>query len=206
MRCFKSSSSDISEDAEIKPLTWPDEPEMSASFLNRIVFLWIQPMFSRAAYLRKRGKYLENDDLVPLAAIDKSEEIQKLFDDAYDSYVPKTKAGVRNKNGEEQTVAEREAELERRLTHALLATIKRRLIAGGVYRFLNTVLQFSFPILLNQILSYYEEVQLGIITKNDPAIVYYKGYWLSALLMVFVALKALSESAFFHKVNRCSWR
>ena len=205
MRCFKNSSSpDISDDAEIKPLTWPDEPEMSASFLNRIVFRWIQPMFSRAAYLRKRGKYLENDDLVPLAAIDKSEEIQKLFDDAYDNYVPK--AGIRKKNGEEQTVAEREAELERRLAHALLATVKNRLIVGGVYRFLNTVLQFSFPILLNQILSYYEEVQLGIITKNDPAIVYYKGYWLSALLMVFVALKALSESAFFHKVNRCSWR
>lgn len=161
-------------------------------------------MFSRAAYLRKHGKVLENDDLVPLASIDKSEEIGKLFDEAYNSYVPKPVKG--KKEGEKQTIAERETELEKRLVHALLATIKRRFIVGGLYRFVNTVLQFSFPILLNLILAYYEDVQKGNVTKNDSALKYYKGYWLSALLMVFVALKALSESAYFHTVNRCSWR
>ncbi len=207
MRFFNSSSATTGDDddvVEIKPLTWPDEPEMSASFLSRLVFLWLQPMFSRAAYLRQHGKYLENDDLVPLAAIDKTEEIDKLFDEAYNNYVPKPVKG--KKEGDEQTIAEREVELEKRLLHALLATVKRRLIVGGVFRFVNTVLQFSFPILLNLILSYYEDVQMGKVTNNDPVMVYYKGYWLSALLMVFVALKALSESAYFHKVNRCSWR
>lgn len=161
-------------------------------------------MFSRAAYLRQHGKFLENDDLVPLASIDKAEEIGKLFDEAYNNYVPKPVKG--KKEGEEQTAAERGAELEKRLVHALLATVKRRLIVGGFYRFINTALQFSFPILLNLILSYYEDVQTGKVTQNDPVMVYYKGYWLSALLMVFVAMKALSESAYFHKVNRCSWR
>ena len=207
MRWFSksSTSSDTDDDGEeIKPLQWPEEPEMTASFLNRLLFLWIQPMFSRAAYLRQHGKVLENEDLVPIASIDKSEEIEKLFDEAYNSYVPKPVKG--KKQGDEQTVAEREAELEKRLAHALLATIKRRFIVGGLFRFLNTALQFSFPILLNLILAYYEEVQSGDVTKNDPPMVYYKGYWLSALLMVFVALKALSESAYFHNVNRCSWR
>jgi len=207
MRFFNSSTkrgNDSDDAVEIRPIKWPDEPEMSASFLNRLVFLWLQPMFSRADYLRQHGKYLENDDLVPLAAIDKAEEIDKLFDEAYDNYVPKPVKG--KEEGEEQTVPEREAELEKRLLHALLATVKRRLIVGGVFRFVNTVLQFSFPVLLNLILSYYEDVQMGKVTKNDPAMVYYKGYWLSALLMVFVAMKALSESAYFHKINRCSWR
>ena len=200
MRCFSQPSTLDTENVEIKPMKWTEEPEMTASFLNRLLFLWIQPMFSRAAYLRQHGKVLENDDLVPLAAIDKSEEIGKLFDEAYNNYVSKPA------KGEKQTVAEREVELEKRLVHALFATIKRRFIIGGLYRFVNTVLQFSFPILLNLILAYYEDVQKGNVTKNDPAMVYYKGYWLSALLMVFVALKALSESAYFHKVNRCSWR
>lgn len=198
MRCWFSKRTNSNE--EIKPMQWQDEPEMSASFLNRLTFLWLQPMFSRAACLRKHGKFLENDDLVPLAAIDKSEEIEKLFDEAYSNWKG-SRVGE-----EEQTIAEREAELEKRLVHALLATVKGRLIAGGVFRFLNTVLQFSFPILLNLILSYFEDVQSGKITENDPPAVYYKGYWLSALLMLFVALKALSESAYFHKVNRCSWR
>lgn len=161
-------------------------------------------MFSRAAYLRQHGKFLENDDLVPLAAIDKAEEIGKLFDEAYNNYIPKPAKG--KKEGDDQTIAESEAELEKRLVHALLATVKRRLIVGGFFRFINTALQFSFPILLNLILAYYEDVQTGKVTKNDPFMVYYKGYWLSALLMVFVAMKALSESAYFHKVNRCSWR
>jgi len=200
----KSSSPETSDDVEINPMKWPEEPEMSASFLNRIVFLWLQPMFARAAFLREHGKFLENDDLVPLAAIDKAEQIEKLFDEAYENYVPKPVKG--KKEGEKQTIAEREVELENRLIHALLATVKRRLIVGGIFRFVNTVFQFSFPILLNLILSYYEDVQDGKVTQNDPVMVYYKGYWLSALLMVFVALKALSESAYFHKVNRCSWR
>ena len=205
MRCFcKPSTANAGDAVEIKQMKWPEEPEMSSSFLNRLLFLWIQPMFSRAAYLRQHGKFLENDDLVPLAAIDKAEEIGKLFDEAYNNYIPKPAKG--KKEGDDQTIAESEAELEKRLVHALLATVKRRLIVGGFFRFINTALQFSFPILLNLILAYYEDVQTGKVTKNDPFMVYYKGYWLSALLMVFVAMKALSESAYFHKVNRCSWR
>jgi hypothetical protein len=182
MRCCNSSSPEAGDDVEIKPMQWPDEPEMSASFLNRLLFLWVQPMFSRAAHLRLHGKFVENDDLVPLAAIDKAEEIDKLFDVAYNNYVQKPMKG--KKEGEEQTINEREAELEKRLLHALLATVKRRLIVGGVFRFVNTVLQFSFPILLNLILSYYEDVQMGKITKDDPVMVYYKGYWLSALCLL----------------------
>ncbi|KAL7515417.1 hypothetical protein ACHAXN_013106 [Cyclotella atomus] len=187
---------------EIPPLKWPAEPETSASFLNRLVFYWMQPLFSRASFLRKKDKWLEMIDLAPLAGIDRTEEVEKLFEKAYNEYVPKKKKGQTTSETESDTPEQ----LEARLTHALLATCKARLLIAGVARFLNTVLQFTFPILLNLILTYFQDVQSGIITREDPPIVYYKGYWLSALLMMFVGCKAVTESAYFHLVNRCTWR
>ena len=185
---------------ETPPLQWPSEPETSSSLLNRLVFYWMQPLFSHAAFLRKKGKWLEQIDLAPLASIDKTEEIELIFEKAYKEYVPKKKRGI----AESPTGSPEE--LEARLIHALLATCRTRLLVAGIARFLNTVLQFTFPILLNLILSYYQDVQSGVITANDPPIIYYKGYWLSALLMVFVGCKAVTESAYFHLVNRCTWR
>jgi len=156
-------------------------------------------------------------DLAPLAGMDKSEEVEKIFEKAYKEYVPKKTKKKKQKQSDSavvvvvdsdstDNVADTPEQLEARLTHALFATCRARLIIAGVARFLNTVLQFTFPILLNLILEYYQDVQSGIITNEDPPAVYYKGYWLSALLMMFVACKAVTESAYFHLVNRCTWR
>lgn len=200
----KTTRDDLKDEA-IPPMEWKDNPETSANILSGLTFTWMQPMFSRASYLRKRGKYLQQEDLVPIAEMDKSEHIENLFDAAYNGYVPKAKKGT-NADGGQAKEKETPEELEKRLVHALLATCKSRLIVAGVIKFFNTVLQFTFPILLNLILSYYQDVQSGVIGEGDPPMVRYKGYWLSALLMLFVASKALTESAYFHKVNRCSWR
>ena len=160
----------------------------------------MQPLFSRAAFLRKKGKWLEQIDLAPLAGMDKTDEVEKMFERAYADYIPK------KKKGDAESSADTAEELEARLSHALLATCKSRLLIAGVARFLNTVFQFTFPILLNLILSYYQDVQSGIITPEDPPAVYYKGYWLSALLMMFVGIKAITEATYFHLMNRCTWR
>jgi hypothetical protein len=194
----------VTNPKEIPPLTWPTEPETSASLLSRVVFLWIQPMFSRASLLRKHGQWLEQADLAPLASSDRTAEVEALFEKAYAEYVPKKKK--RKDPGAPLSSSETSEELEARLAHALIATSKRELMVAGVVRFLNTVLQFTFPILLNLILSYYQDVQSGVITSQDPPAIYYKGYWLSALLMVFVGSKAVTESSYFHLMNRCSWR
>ncbi|KAL7541096.1 hypothetical protein ACHAXR_012630 [Thalassiosira sp. AJA248-18] len=201
-------NSDGDAEKNIEPMKWREDPEMKANFLSGLTFLWIQPMFSRAAYLRKNGRWLEQDDLAPLAEIDKAKNVETLFEEAYASYVPRKKK-KKKKNGDEggdDDSAESPEELEGRLTHALIATCKRRIIIGGLFRLLNSSLQFSFPILLNLILSYYQDVQSGRITKDDPPAVYYKGYWLSALLMAFVGTKAVAESAYFFRMSRCSWR
>jgi ATP-binding cassette subfamily C (CFTR/MRP) protein 1 len=163
-------------------------------------------MFSRASFLRKHGQWLEQVDLAPLASMDRTEEVEALFEKAYAEYVPKTKKSKKSDETSAESTAEAPEHLEGRLSHALIATCRKRLLVAGVIRFLNTVLQFSFPILLNLILTYYQEVQSGIITPQDPKWKYYKGYWLSALLMMFVGSKAVTESAYFHMMNRCSWR
>ena len=188
-------------DVAVEPIEWRRDPEMSANFLSGLVFLWIQPMFSRASNLSKLRLFLEKEDLAPLAEMDKTENVERMFQDAYLNYVQSNKKPV-NDGGREES----QEELERRLVHGLIATCKRRIIEGGIFRLINSTLQFSFPILLNLILSYYQDIQIGAITNEDPIMIYYKGYWLSALMMLFVAAKALIESAHFHKMNRCSWR
>ena len=185
----------------VQPMKWNHEPEMSASFLNGLFFLWIQPMFSRAAFLQKKGQFLEKEDLAPLVEMDKTENVERMFQNAYANYIPNTKKSVEDDGCEDSP-----EELEHRLVHSLIATCKRRIIEGGFFRLFNSALQFSFPILLNLILSYYQDIQSGVITKDDPPMIYYKGYWLSILLMLFVQMKALTESAYFHRMNRCSWR
>lgn len=194
--------------ADVPPMQWnSDDPEWNAGFLGGLIFLWIQPMFSRAAYLRKNGRWLEQEDLPPVASVDRSEAVEQLFEEAYASYVPrKKKGGEGGDGGGEAGAEEGPEELERRLAYALLATCRSYIIAGGLFRLVNSLLQFSFPILLNLVLSYYQDVQSGKITRDDPPGVYYRGYWLSSLLMAFVGGKALMESAFFHRMNRCSWR
>ena len=230
----RSSSNDI------PPMVWKSEPEMSASILSGLIFLWIQPMFSRAAYLSKRGLWLEREDLPPLANMDRTINVERLFQSAWLAHNndPPTKEKITKKtsntndattagsnkdgdaitatsrvnssssNNNNNTSGESPAELESRLLHALIATCKRRIIEGGIYRLLNSILQFSFPILLNLILAYYQDIEAGVITKENSSSnwVYYKGYWLSVLLMLFIGTKAITESAYFHKMNRCSWR
>lgn len=199
------------EPPAVPPMEWRDDPEMTSGFWSALTFLWVQPMFTRAARLRRHGMWLEQEDLAPLADMDRSENIERIFEEAYASYVPKRKKNGKKKGDDDDgndggDGTESPEELERRLVHALVATCKRRIIEGGLFRLVNSMLQFSFPILLNLLLSYYQDVQSGKVTPDDPPSVYYKGYWLSALLMAFVFFKALMESAYFHRMGRCSWR
>eukprot|EP00571_Detonula_confervacea_P003671 CAMPEP_0172317074 /NCGR_PEP_ID=MMETSP1058-20130122/30478_1 /TAXON_ID=83371 /ORGANISM="Detonula confervacea, Strain CCMP 353" /LENGTH=1393 /DNA_ID=CAMNT_0013031535 /DNA_START=1 /DNA_END=4182 /DNA_ORIENTATION=+ len=203
----KEKTADGGGDAETKnvePMKWREDPETTSNLFSTLTFLWIQPMFERASYLRKHGQWLEQEDLAPLAEMDRSENVETMFEEAYENYVPKKQKS--SEEGVGDGGAESPVELERRLVHALIATCKRRIIVGGLFRLVNSCLQFSFPILLNFILSYFQDVQSGVIKKGDPPGVYYRGYWLSALLMAFVGLKAVTESAYFYRMNRCSWR
>ena len=69
------------------------------------------------------------------------------------------------------------------------------MIRGGFLRFVNSVLQFFLPLLLNSILSYFQRVQSGKVAEGDGAWAYYRGYWLPALLMAMIAARALTGGA-----------
>ena len=105
--------------------------------------------------------------------------------------------------------AERDAKsaLEARSVHSLLAICKQQLITTGIsIKFFNPALQFTFPILLNQILVFFQQYQSGAIPADAPNTIRYRGYWLSCLLFFFIVCKAITEGAYFHEVNRCAWQ
>jgi hypothetical protein len=87
-----------------------------------------------------------------------------------------------------------------------MAVFGRSFYVAGVIKFCNTMLQFSFPLLLNAILKYIEDTQSGAIGPDSPGGVRYRGYWLSTMLFVAISLKALAENAYFHRVNRCGYQ
>lgn len=88
------------------------------------------------------------EDLAPIPDNDTSEQVDARFQAAYASFKPKPKA---KKAGEEDTEddegpsGETAKQLEKRLTYALFATCKRRIIEGGAFRLVNSILQFTFP-------------------------------------------------------------
>jgi len=183
------------------------DPEGNANFLSRLVFWWVQPLFTRAAKLHKNGEALEQDDLIPLASIDSGRRIAGIFDASWITYDAGRKVEdtvTEEKEKKKKNDAARK-DLEKQLKHSLLSIIGKRFIVAGVVKFFNTGLQFSFPLLLNAILSFYEEIQ----TRGDevgagpnPN----KGYWLSGLLLIAMGAKAVTENAYFHLVYRCGYQ
>jgi ABC-type multidrug transport system fused ATPase/permease subunit len=198
-----TAGEEVKAEDGVPPMKWKSQtPEMDASIFNGMLFLWLQPLFTRAAFLNRRGKALEMQDLVPLPSIDLSKAVEANFVRAYEKYESKP----RKKASDDDADANAKRELEARLIHSLLAVCKQRLISAGIIKFFNTSLQFTFPVMLNAILKFFEQYQSGAIPADAPAGLRYRGYWLSALLFFFIACKAITESAYFHKVNRCAWQ
>ena len=194
---------------QIPPMIWKSQtPEMDANIFSGVLFFWLQPLFTRASLLQRSGRALEFDDLPPLPSIDLSKSVEAKFERAYHDYKTKKVASSKTATTVDDDHAERDAKsaLEARLVHSLLAICKQRLITAGIIKFFNTGLQFTFPILLNQILVFFQQYQSGAIPDDAPNAIRYRGYWLSCLLFFFIACKAITEGAYFHKVNRCAWQ
>jgi hypothetical protein len=199
------------DEMDIPPMVWKESPEMSANLFSGILYIWLQPLFTRASFLKSKGKGLEAEDLVPLPLVDQSKIIESKFKQAYQNYQQSNKRdgqhAKQNSTGEKgEPEVERKKILESQLTYSLLAVCKQRLISAGIIKFFNTSLQFTFPILLKNILKFFEQYQSGEIPTNAPGQVKYQGYWLSCLLFFFISCKAITEGAYFHKVNRCAWQ
>ena len=179
-------------------------PEENAWFLSRLFFAWERPLFRRANKLGARGEPLQLSDLLPLPAIDHSDKVGPLFEDAWKRHqenAPATASSL------EELKSDKSKLETTHLRQTITDVIKARFIVAGVIKFFNTALQFSFPLLLNAILRFIEETQSGAIDPDtDPWYEVYRGYWLSGVLFLFMAAKAITENNYFHMVYRASYQ
>ena len=214
-----NTNRDENEEGVSSSFQYDGIPEEEASWLSRLTFAWEKPLFTRASELAKEGKALQQEDLLPLPTVDYGKQLSNVFEQAvakqqeeYEinkkSSSPATKTAKTKKKASDEKDTEEEDKQENavNLPKALLQVVGRKFIVAGFVKALNTALQFSFPLLLNAILRFIEESQEGIFDDTDPWHVKYRGYWLSALLLVAMGCKALTESNYFHMVIRSGYQ
>jgi hypothetical protein len=176
-------------------------PEEAAWFFSGIVYMWMRPLFRAAQAEKKTQSALMHKDLIQLPAYDHADVLLKDFETSWQKTTPAKDGG----GGSEKTDDEK-TEATDRLRKAIVAVMGRRFFLAGVIKVFNTALQFSFPILLNQILKFIQESQAGLIPQDASWEVKYRGYWLSALLFVAMTCKAITENAYFQRVYRSGYQ
>ncbi|KAL3913747.1 MAG: hypothetical protein SGILL_006368, partial [Bacillariaceae sp.] len=205
-------------DPEGQPPKYLESPEEQAWLPSRLFFSWMKPLFQRAAALHKEDKAVEFDDLLPLMSIDESGNVGVRFDAAWKKQVEIEKAAAAESE-EASPVSSEEVPSRKsindlknakdhgtvKLRKALLGVMGWRFFAAGLVKVVNTALQFSFPLLLNAILQFIEDVQAGRIQDTDSFFDQNRGYFFSLFLFLVISAKALTESAYFHMINRCGW-
>ena len=184
-------------------------PEEDAWFPSKLLFLWMRPLFRRAAYLSKHETGLQHEDLIPLPQIDHGAAIIANFQRSWNNTTtppsppPPFSTGSSKDHDDDHVKSQQQTD---RVRKAILAVVGRPFIVAGFIKLLNTALQFTFPILINLILRFIEDTQSGKITATDPWADRYRGYWLSAVLFGFIAAKAVTENQYFHRVMRSGYQ
>jgi hypothetical protein len=177
-------------------------PEENAWFFSKLFFTWERPMFKRATELGKKAEPLQLEDLLPLPSFDQGNAIGPCFEEAWakqdDVPAPKSDGLEDIKNNKDLSTT--------RLRKSLTVVIGRRFITAGFVKALNTCIQFSFPLLLQALLKFIEETTSGQIDETDEWSVRYRGYWLSAILLIAMASKAVTENTYFHLVIRAGYQ
>ena len=197
--------------------TQTPSPEANANIFSRVVFAWAQPLFRRAKDRNKVNQGLQQEDLLPLLECDLGSQIGPIFEKAWKDQVdssttsatPSTTTLVDGGNNvDETTTAERNTA---KLSTAIRAVVGRRFVVAGLVKFVNTCLQFTFPLLLQAILKFIELSQKQDPTENNqdeeqPWYIKYEGYWLSGLLFLAMGAKAMTENYYFHSVYRAGYQ
>ena len=173
-------------------------PEEDAWLPSLLLFTWMRPLFRRAAYLSKHDTGLQHEDLLPMPHFDRGAPIISTFERTWASTANGTSSSKKD-----DTKAKQQTD---RVRKALLAVLGARFWVAGAIKLLNSALQFTFPILLNQILKFIEDSQNGLISETDSWSTRYRGYWLSAVLFGFIAAKAVTENAYFYRVIRAGYQ
>lgn len=197
-------------DNDEKSFQYTGVPEDEAWLPSQLFYAWERPLFRRANQLQRKGRALEQDDLLPLPKIDHGDTIGPKFEKAWEKRAAKAAASA------EPTVKKLD-DLKgsgggsdshpstARLQGSLLEVMGARFYIAGAIKMVNSVLQFCFPLLMNAILKFIQEMQAGVIADDAPWYDRYRGYWLSALLLLAMGSKAVTENAYFHRVVRAGF-
>ena len=186
-----------------QPFKYDGIPEENAWFISHIFFTWMRPLFRRASYQTRRGTALQQDDLLPLPRIDYGAPILTDFERSWEAAAPReaSETTAKTDDGDDAAADEKKSKTSR-IRKALFGVMGRRFIMAGVIKFFNTGLQFSFPLILNQILKFIEATQAGTYSGEDPWYDQYRGYWLSGVLFLVMVSKAITENNYFFAVMR----
>lgn len=195
----------------------PPSPEEATWWPGRLLFTWMKPLFRRAQE-QKKGEHrsaIQQEDLIPLPHYDLGDPIYQDFEKRWEEVCAEhdnhDDNNINHDNNDDATpkglndIDDSNAATDR-LRKAVTAVIGRRFVVAGFIKMCNTGLQFSFPLLLNLILTFIEDMQAGKIANDDPWAERYAGYWLSAVLFAAMASKAVTENAYFHRVYRSGYQ
>jgi ATP-binding cassette, subfamily C (CFTR/MRP), member 1 len=170
----------------------PPTPEQNSSCLNFLFFGWLTPMFTLAIAKRKSGDSLELNDLWQPIDADNAKIIAGKFMVQYEEK-------LKTKKEEKEGILESK-DLRSVLISALFTVGWTRFVKAGCLKIFNTLLQFMYPICVNQILIY---IELVGTPKAQPI---YLGYLWAVLLGAAMLTKAVTENHYFHLQQRVAWQ
>lgn len=202
---YDDKDDDKSTSSESSNFEYKGAPEEDAWLPSRLLFAWERPLFRRAHELHKQDRALEQDDLLPLPHMDYGQVVGTQFEDSWE----KRADSQEEKDQQATTLEDLKGDTDqstKRLSKALLDVMGSRFYIAGGIKLINSSLQFCFPILLNNILEFVEETQMGQVDDSATWYGKYRGYWLSALLLLAMGSKAITENAYFHRVIRCGFQ
>ena len=162
--------------------------------MSRLLFAWPSPMFWKA-----RTRALQQADLWELPREDQAAVISEKFGAAW-AYA---EADCRAKHGLSTDAPLTKAQREAVFTSATAAFLGPRFFYGAAsIKLLNSVLQFTFPILLAATISFIE----GRRPLGWLPLVPATGFGCAVLLSVGMVAKAVIESAYFYICTRAGWQ
>lgn len=163
-------------------------PEESAGLVSKALFLWVTKLFRIAAKKRKQDKQeLQFDDLFELPINDDTNALYSKFQQNWQSLSKRYSADDEATKIEPVQV----------LWKSLFNVVRCNMILALFVKLLNSSLQFTYPILLNFLLTY---------IQNPGDMPTYSGYLFAFLLGLATFLKAVCESNYYFIVQRAGWR
>lgn len=197
---------DTSESTPILIASHQPSPESNANIFSKVFFSWARPLFQNASSRHRVNQGLELEDLLPLKTSDYGCNVASIFEDGWKKQF----------NDHDDADADATERNEASIAKAIRVLLGRQFILAGLIKGINSILQFTFPLIIKAMLKFIEDTQSGEINgvddtnanadTNTPWYVTYRGYWLSVLLFLAMASKAIAENSYFHLVYRAAFQ